>query len=373
MNYLVLGEGPEELAWAQVLAHHPEHRLWAACPALKAFPNVPGLHDLDEALATAGVEAVIVGGPPDFRAEALRRAAAEGLAILCLHPPGPDADSYYQVALSRQETGAVIVPDLPARLHPGVARLRAALEREELGPFRGLKLEAPVGPTDGDLVDHVFPRMVDVLRALLGEVESLTATGDPHGEGGTENLLVILHGPQARRAEIRLWNGSPEPAQLSGMGQRGSLTLEFDPGFLGPCRLLKRVPPGGEETEELPEWDPRAAMLDVLVRAKGGADVHPDLVDGTRTMELAEATKRSLRRGRTIELHFERPSEAGRFKSFMTSTGCALLLGILLALPMALVGPAFGLPWTLYLAYAIPPLLVVFLLVQIVRYALEKE
>jgi len=277
------------------------------------------------------------------------------------------------VALSRQETGALIVPDLPLRLHPGVARLKAALERDELGPFRGLRLEAPVGPTEGDLVEDVFPRMVDVLRALLGEIDSLTATGDPRGASGTENLLVVLQGPQARRAEIRLWTGSPEPAQLSALGQRGSLTLEFDPSFLGPSRLVQRLPPGGEELEELGEWDPRAAVLEVLVAAVGGAEVHPDLVDGTRTLELAEATARSLRRGRTIELHFERPSEAGRFKSFMTSTGCSLLLGVLLALPAALIGPAFGMPWTLYLAWAIPPLLVVFLFVQIVRYALEKE
>ena len=53
--------------------------------------------DLDLALATAGIDLVIVGGPLGFRAEALRRAAAEGLPIICLHPPGEDSEAYYQV------------------------------------------------------------------------------------------------------------------------------------------------------------------------------------------------------------------------------------------------------------------------------------
>ena len=73
------------------------------------------------------------GGPLEVRGEALRRAAAEGLAIICLHPPGADSEAYYQVSLSRAETGAVVVPDLPLRLHPGVARLRQAMATGELG------------------------------------------------------------------------------------------------------------------------------------------------------------------------------------------------------------------------------------------------
>ena len=50
-------------------------------------------------------------------------------------------------------------------------------------------------------------------------------------------------------------------------------------------------------------------------------------------MELSEAVVRSLRRGRTIDLHYEAISEEASFKSIMTSTGCVLLLGVLLSSP----------------------------------------
>jgi predicted dehydrogenase len=373
MNFLILGDGPDELAWAQALAHHPEHRLWAACPGLKAFPDLPGGPDLDAALATAGVEAVLVGGDSELRAEGLRRVAAVGLPTICLHPPGPSADPYYQVSLSRQETGAIIIPDMPGRLHPGVANLRHALEHQELGGHRGIRLEVPVGEGEGDLLDHVFPRVVDVIRSLLGEVEAVTATGDPPGAQPTESLLVILRGVGARRAEVRLWAGPPEPARLSVAGELGTLTLEHDPAFLGPARLVRRSPREEETVTELEHWDPRAAILQVLADAMSGRDAHPDLMDGTRTLELSEATERSLRKGRTIELHYEEISETGTFKSVMTSAGCALLMCVLVLLPVALIGPAFGLTWTLYAAYIIPPLLVLFIFMQVLRFAVRKS
>jgi len=373
MNFLVVGDGPEEMAWAQMLADHPEHRLWAAFPGFKAFPDLAGSLDLDDALATAGVEAVIVGGALEQRAEALRRVAAAGLPALCLHPPGLNADPYYQVALSRQETGAIIIPDLPARLHPGMRVLQETLGRAELGGFRGIRYESPVGPTEGDLVEQVFPRVVDVVRSLVGEIEAVTATGDPPGEHPTDTLLVVVRGPASQRGEVRLWNGPPEPARISLVGEQGTLTLEFDPAFFGPALLARKSHAGGETVSELDPWDPKAAMLQVLSEAVAGRVFHPDLIDGTRTMELSEAVARSLRRGKTIDLHYEEISEAGTFKTVMASTGCLLLLMALVALPVALVGPAFGLGWTLYLAYAIPPILIVFMLLQMLRFAVKKQ
>ncbi|WZO98923.1 hypothetical protein EP7_000514 [Isosphaeraceae bacterium EP7] len=372
MNVLILGDGPEERAWALAVAGlDPQHRVWAAYPGFAEFPELAGHADLDEALATAGIDAVVVGGPPALRSEGLRRSAAAGLPTVCLHPPGDgiDVDAYYQVALSRLETGAIVLPYLPARLHPAFHVIEAAVKAN---PGASIRLELVVNPDAGSLVEAVFPSAVDLLRALLGEVEALSANGDPLGVRPTSRLLVPLRGPGGRAAELRIETGHARSARLAVGLPQGSLVWEFDPGFRQPSRLFRRDHDGGETVETYDDWDPHAAMLDALTSAVAGAEPSPGLIDGTRTLELASAVVRSLKRGRTIDLHYEEISEEGSFKSVMTSMGCLVLMGSLFSLPIALAGPAIGMPWLIYLAYLIPPALVVFLLMQCLKLVLRK-
>jgi myo-inositol 2-dehydrogenase/D-chiro-inositol 1-dehydrogenase len=379
MNFLILGAGEEELAWARAIAGDARHRVLGAYPGFGSVFELPRPADLDDALAVAGLEAVVVGGRLQERIESLRRVAAAGLNAICLHPPGDDAEAYYQVALSREETGAVVVPDLPLRLHPGLDSLRRAIDGPgpEAQAFRGLRIEWTVAaePEGLDLARHVLPQVVDVVRALLGAVEALSATGDPPGNRPTESLVVQLRCDRARRAEFRIETGSEPAGRLVVAGATGSITLEVDPALDGPARLVRRTP--GETVTELDAWDRHAAILDVfaaaLDRSRPGVEVHPNLLDGTRAMELSEATARSLRRGRTVDLHYEEISEAGTFKGVMTSVGCVVFLAMLVVLPLALIGPPLGFPGTIYVAYLIPPVLVVFVLLQLLRLGIRSR
>jgi myo-inositol 2-dehydrogenase/D-chiro-inositol 1-dehydrogenase len=379
MNVLILGGGTEEYGWASWLLGQEEHRLDAAFPgfAEAALDGIARPRDLDDALARPGIDAVIVGGPLEQRGELLRRAAAEGLAIICLHPPGPDSEAYYQVSLSRAETGAVIVPYLPLRLHPGVDALRQAVSSSELGAFRGLKVESPSAGEEADLARVYFARLVDVVRAVLGEIEALTATGDPPGDHPDIELVVHLRAAVGRRAELRVWSGDDGPSRISLLGAGGSLTLEFDTDFDQPARLIRRGSSGAEQSEQLEAWDPHEAISAVLAasaaRHAGPLLPSPNLHDATRAMELAEATARSLRRGRTVEMNYEPISEEANFKSVMTSTGCVILIAALCVLPLALAGPALGWNWTIFIAYLIPPVLVIFVVMQVLRFAVRGE
>jgi len=369
MNFLILGSGAEEEAWARAIVEEAEHRILAAYPGLTALPHLTPPADFEEAFATAGIEAVVVGGSLELRGEWLRRVAAVGLPAICLHPPGDDSEAYYQVALSRDETGAVLIPDLPMRLHPGVAALELALLQQQLGAYRDLRYEIPAQTLEGDLTRHVFARAVDVVRALLGEVTSVTATGDPPGDHPNQSLVVQLRGPEARRAEIRIVADGSEPARLTVHGEKGSLMLEYDPKHAETSRLIERLRDTPQRVVPLPAWNPNRAILTRLKLATSGQSDHPSLNDGTRAMELAEAAVRSLKRGRTVDLHYEQISELHNFKSVMTSLGCLLLLLILGLLPLALAGPALGIRGTIYFAYAILPVLIGFALLQILRFA----
>jgi predicted dehydrogenase len=379
MNILIIGSGIEEHAWAEWLMAGREHRIIAAFPGFSgtSLADIPIAGDLDDALARAGVDAAIVGGPINERGENLRRAAAEGLAIICLHPPGADSEAYYQVALSRAETGAVIVPDLPLRLHPGVGSLVQAMKSGELGAFRGLRLEYPCSDEATDLARIIVPRTVDVVRALIGEIEALTATGDPPGQRPDLELVVQLRAAETRRAELRTWStGASESARLTLAAANGSLTLEFDPQLQQSSRLIRRSQTGDEQQKELDAWDRHAAIFAVLTSSCAGRGSteppSPNLHDATRAMELCEATVRSLRRGRTVDLHYESISEESNFKSVMTSTGCMILVGALFAVMFALAGPPLGYHWTIFIAYLIPPILVIFVILQSLRFAVRR-
>jgi len=379
MNVVIVGDGPEELEWARWLVEHDDHRLAAAFPGFSepGFDGVPRANDLDDLLARPGVDVAIVGGPIDQRGESLRRCAAEGMAIICLHPPGADSEPYYQVALSRAETGAVIIPDLPLRLHPGVAELNESMASDEFGAFRVVRLEADSGALGVDLVRVVLPQFVDVIRALLGEIEALSATGDPPGDKPDLELIVQLRAASIRRAELRIRSGLESINRLSVNGAGGSLTLEFDRMLEHPATLIRQTSSLPATRETLEPWDGHEAIFSALLGARGmrGAGVlsAAGLHDATRAMELSEATARSLRKGRTIDLHYEPISEEASFKSVMTSTGCMLIIGALLIIPLALAGPPLGLNWTIYLAYLILPVLVIFIVLQTLRFAVRRS
>ena len=60
------------------------------------------------------------------------------------------------------------------------------------------------------------------------------------------------------------------------------------------------------------------------------AAVSQDWGELVKCFETVDATHRSVRRKRTIELHFEPMSERAIFKTQMTAIGCGLLVGTLL-------------------------------------------
>lgn len=372
MNVLILGDGPDELAWAYAILEHPEHTLAGACPGFKSLPEVPGGNDLDTALARPGIDAVVCGGDIALRAEGLRRAASIGMRAIALHPPGPNADPYYQVALSRQENAAIVVPDIPGRLHPAMAMLaKAARERGE-GVARVVRYELTCDTSDGALVGLIFPKVVDAVRALIGEVKGVTAAGIPSNDKPTEGLTVHLRAADDRSGEVRLMVGPRQAARLSVPTADGTLTFEHDLNFHGPARLVGRTRDGVETITELGSWDAKAAILRVLEEATPEREPEPGLLDGTRAMEITEAVARGLRKGRSIDLDYEEMSEVGNFKSVMTSVGCGLLLLTIFLMAVAAAGKSLGFEWAVYIVWVIPPMLVIFALFQLLRYNIKK-
>ena len=204
MNVLILGDGALERAWASWFLAHPEHPLKALYPGFTGVDIAEArvAVDLDEALATAGIELVVVGGSLPFRGEALRRSAAEGLAIICIHPPGNRLRGVLSGCTQPGGNGRGRRARHPAA-PPSRSCTAATGHRARRARFLSScppRVRMPTRTkTTAILPATDFPRMVDVVRALLGEIEATTASGDPPGDHPDIELVVQLRGARGRK------------------------------------------------------------------------------------------------------------------------------------------------------------------------------
>jgi myo-inositol 2-dehydrogenase/D-chiro-inositol 1-dehydrogenase len=99
----------------------------------------------------------------------------------------------------------------------------------------------------------------------------------------------------------------------------------------------------------------------------------PTWLDACRSVELAETIARSLKRGRTIELHYEDFSEQSTFKGMMTSLGCGLLVAALFIMLLAAVGGRLGLPFARHWVTLLLLLLGSFLALQALRLVFPRQ
>ncbi|MFM7128714.1 MAG: Gfo/Idh/MocA family oxidoreductase [Isosphaeraceae bacterium] len=374
MNVLVLGNDSDSLEFVSRLAQSPgDFQIINTCPPV---PGYPGTDDLEAALATSDIEAALICGPLESRGEWLRRAAGQGWVCLCLNPPGPNTDPYYQVALSNHEFGAIVIPNLPLRLHPGIQRIRSETgPNAPAGPISSIVIDIETDVDSQNLVLVPFTDWADVVRHLLGDVENIAAMGFPPGLQPTDRLTAQLRAAGEKRAELTIRTGTKRNyARLTVNTEKAVVTAAFDPfsSNAGTITIRRTADTHESPAEPLGQWDRYNLMINQWLetfrqKRPTGLTLH----DGIRSMEVAEGAIRSLRRGRAIDLYYEEVSEANNFKTIMTSMGCLMVISVIFALPLILAGPALGLPFTLYLGYLIPLAMGGFVALQLLRLAIK--
>ncbi len=296
-------------------------------------------------------DAILVGrdGWSDARAESVRMLVQAGRPLLVSHPPAVSMLWAWELEMIRRDTGGVLLPLLPARLHPFVAAVQRQLEAAlagtgPLGAVESLVLERHLIKRDRDAVQRWLARDADLVRVLTGDPGRLSALGASPEDETWQNLVVGLGGVD--RVPVR-WQAAPsgDPGlRLTLRGTTESLTIEIPDDWSRPWNWQGGDPPPPAE------FAPAEAMLDQLASQVAGSGPPADSArsdaippaswsDAARAIELADTVPRSLAKGRAIDLHQEEYSELGTFRGTMASLGCGIILAALgLLLVAALVG-----------------------------------
>jgi predicted dehydrogenase len=386
MRFALLGDHRDGLDLASALTASGRHELSVyAGPAaglvhLQRLGLKPrSIGDLEEALADPEVDAVIVASNPTVRAAQLRRALQAECHVLCVHPADPSPDVAYEAAMIQADTGRVLLPMLPMALHPGIARL-AELARG--GPMPRL-LELEIWSTEEVLLDAVEghkPSLPgwDAVRLIGGEIGEVFLQSSQAEMLAGEPLLVsgrFLNGMVFQATYLP--NQSAAVCRFSLVTTTGRATLSFTQGWPGPAQGAF-VDEEGMRPEEFVPFHPWAALIERFEQAIEEGLVKRPLPgqpsdacltktpptlgwqDELRALELDDAARRSVERGRSNTLDLQATTEEATFKGTMTLVGCSLIWLSVIVLILSV--------WFPLLAWLIVPIFGVFLVMQTLRW-----
>lgn len=294
-------------------------------------------------------DAVLVGadGWSDQRADAVRGLVQAGRTLLLGHPLALSMLWAYELDMIRGDSRATLIPFLPDRLHPFIARLKEQVEMavangHPLGLIETITLERRMLDRSRDSVLRQLAQDVDLVRVLGGEPQRLTTLGGTP-DTAWPTLAVGFTGSQQVPVRWSVVRGDA-PALIVTLSQERGLTSVTVPArdtvwnWDGPATTAQPTPfffdRGAVMLERL-----RAACSREAAASSPTAIPAADWADAARAIELTETVPRSLAKGRAIDLHQEEFSEIGTFKGTMASLGCGIVLAALFVLILAaLVG-----------------------------------
>ncbi len=347
----------------RLLASHAE---WSSVPRCS----------WEEFLIDPAVEAIVIAGDSDEVQAAAKLLASAGKPLLIVPRVAFGAACAYELSLVRDDSHVELMPAFLLRFVPELVSLSQRLATGELGAIRRLQVDREIPsssatsakaegsgvlisvlasqkePTADSKTDskmkstaisrpkqkseHLTPARaqsvscattsgltdaeidaaalddIDLLQWLGGRYDQVTAQRSGLTEQGCSQATLTLAGSNlpdatwtARRGAVPVWRLTVET-------ERGPITLDRPTDAAAPVAMIAAFVTS--KTPHAPTWS-----------------------DAVRAFDVLDAAKRSLRRRRTIDLHFEILSERQQFKTQMTAIGCGMLM-LTLVLMLALLG-----------------------------------
>lgn len=325
----LLGAGFIGAVHAHNLAAHPSVDVVGVCDvdadragALAQSVGAAAIN-VDHALDTTRVDAVLIASSTDTHADLLRRAAAAGVHALCEKPIDLDLDRAVDVAAAVRASGITAMVDFNRRFDADHRTLRDAVHAGEIGAVelitmttRGPSLPplAYLAVSGGQMRDQTV-HFFDLARWITGaDPVSVFATGsvvtDPGvGDLGDVDLSVVtMRMPDGAMVVI-------DSARRTGYGYDERIEVLGSDGLIESGRrrvgAVTRFRNGRTISDGLHAgWFQRVeptyrAALDHFVSAvESGTPIGPGVDEALRAQAVAEAATRSLRTGALETVHY---------------------------------------------------------------------
>ena len=339
MRLALLCDDPAVVPWLDAMAGGSAHEVVVAATVsprgsdlLRGRAGIRLTSQWEDLLIARDIDAVLVGGSEPSLLEAVKQLATAGQSILFLPQAAQGSTFLYELSLIRDDNRVRLCPALLHRRDQALVRLRDVLRDGSLGKVQLIQFEREVsgpsttGPLPQTVVDAALLPDLNLLRWLSGDYDQITAlrTGAANEAVLMQTVTLAGRGLPEATWHIQSTNGA-EVSRLTVHSERGRTVVECDPAsnewVLTESNGTKVVGNRVAAAREL--LDEFAASL------TGNASLieWPELV---KVFETLDATQRSVKRRRTIELHFEPMSERATFKTQMAAMGCGVLMVTLL-------------------------------------------
>lgn len=289
---------------ARLIVAHPEYASVPSC-------------SWEELLIDPEFEALVIAGDSDEVQTAAKLLASAGKPLLIVPRVAFGAACAYELSLIRDDSHVELMPAFLLRFASELVSLSKQLASGELGTIRRFQVDRELpsssasGLTEAE-IDAAALDDIDLLQWLGGRYDQVTAQRSGLTEQGCSQATLTLAGSGLPDATWTARRGASSSWRLTVETDRGPMILECPTATAAPAGMIEAFVTS--KTPHAPTWS-----------------------DAVRAFDVLDAAKRSLRRRRTIDLHFEILSERQQFKTQMTAIGCGMLM-LTLVLMLALLG-----------------------------------
>jgi predicted dehydrogenase len=278
-----------------------------------AFPSARTTGELHDLLQDDELDAVVLATPVPTHAELAVAVARAGKHCLVEKPLATNAADAQAAVDAAAKAGRVLMVGHLLEYHPAVARLKALIEADELGPLYylyGTRLNLGVLRSDENALWSLGAHDVSVALHLIGEEPvECTALGASYVREGVEDVVFcFLRFPSGIVAHLHLsWLDPHKERRLTVVGERKMATFDdmlvegklsvYDKGFDEDTRSW-----GEYITRSGDIFSPRISNAEPLrlecehfiACVRDGTPPRSDGLSGLRVVRVLERLQRSL-------------------------------------------------------------------------------